>query len=62
MFTTLNSLLSQYFSTTCKLSKPNRACGIGDMLTFSFSILLKAQVFAAKAQRHQENQNKIFHF
>jgi len=31
------------------------------MLTFSFSIL-QAQVFATKAQRHQENQNKIFHF
>jgi len=51
MFTTLKQLLSQYFSTIYQLTKPNRACRIGDMLTFSFSIL-KATVFTTKAQRH----------
>jgi hypothetical protein len=51
MFTTPKHLLSQYFSTIYQLTRPNDACYIGDMLTFSFSIF-KAQVFATKAQRH----------
>jgi len=51
MFTTTKLILFHYFSTIYQLTKPNRACRIRDMLTFSFSIL-KAQVFATKAQRH----------